>query len=367
MRLGRDALVLTQTADSRSIAFLSQSLNEGTDNLEIPIVSYYRKGQFMELDTSVQSEATAKHNLKAIKEFSPFDKYMIGEKAGLFRDTSTGTQTFIWNLDKWGSNYSLKCHKGLDGGSSFHKGDILIRSMRIRSRPGQISQKVKSRLLAKSLNKTHVKTGTIMEKLVQLTLGRCQLEWEHMNCGIFLYWHGRLIEDGGNGRVWVHNNKQGFQDCEPYARLEEWLGKVADEYCDNNFDQLELKKGNDRCKPDQEWVQCNKCRKWRMLSSDFDPKTLPLEWYLYSCFVTYFDGRCETPEQKVERGVITVSTKRTGYVTPDKCRRYREWRSQIGRLDDKGCLGLDRNPNDQNGSPPMKRMRKGLPRTCKKV
>jgi hypothetical protein len=31
MRLGRDALVITQTNDSRSIAFLSQSLNEGKD------------------------------------------------------------------------------------------------------------------------------------------------------------------------------------------------------------------------------------------------------------------------------------------------------------------------------------------------
>lgn len=31
MRLGKDALVLTQTADSRSIAFLSQSLNQGKD------------------------------------------------------------------------------------------------------------------------------------------------------------------------------------------------------------------------------------------------------------------------------------------------------------------------------------------------
>ena len=31
MRLGKDALVLTQTDNSRSIAFLSQSLNEGKD------------------------------------------------------------------------------------------------------------------------------------------------------------------------------------------------------------------------------------------------------------------------------------------------------------------------------------------------
>lgn len=177
MRLGRDALVLTQTANSRSIAFLSQSLNEGKDvscsihlissylffylytifwlwlvfsfltftptlqNLEIPIVSYRREGQIMEVDITVQSSALAKYNLKAIKEFSPFNKYLIGEKAALFCE-GTGTQIYIWSLDKWGSDYSLEWHTGLKGGSSFHQGDILIRSRRIRSRPGQISQQV---------------------------------------------------------------------------------------------------------------------------------------------------------------------------------------------------------------------------------
>jgi hypothetical protein len=42
--------------------------------------------------------------------------------------------------------------------------------------------------------------------------------------------------------VWVHNNKQGFQDCEAYACLEQWLGKKADEYWDNDFDSLNLVK-----------------------------------------------------------------------------------------------------------------------------
>lgn len=39
-------------------------------------------------------------------------------------------------------------------------------------------------------------------------------------------------------------------------------------------------------KPDQEWVQCNKCRKWRMLDPGFDTKSLPVEWYshLYSVY-----------------------------------------------------------------------------------
>ncbi|XP_016466160.2 uncharacterized protein LOC107788929 isoform X1 [Nicotiana tabacum] len=370
MKLGKDALVLTQTANSRSIAFLSQTLNEGKDNLEIPIVSYYRNGQFMELDK--QNEALFKHNLKAIKEFSPFDKYFIGEKVGLFSNNGTGTQIYIWNLDEWGSNYSLQWESGITGASSFHQGDILIRSRRVRARPGQMTQmvpldyslrsylevifldprmkiyvqgsQVKSRPLARSLNKTVVENGTIMGKPVQLTLGCSQLEWEEANSGMFLYWHGRLIEaykrvgsmmhngDNGrgvigvidvtnlmaedNGHVWVHNNKQGFQDCEVYAELEKWLGGKSDRYLDEHVDKVELKAGTGVYKPDHEWVQCDKCRKWRMLSHGFNSKSLPLQWF---CYMKPFNGKCEIPEQEVEPGVITISSKRLGY-TPTEDR-----------------------------------------------
>ncbi|KAM3285587.1 ATPase MORC2B isoform X1 [Capsicum chacoense] len=364
MKLGKDALVLTQTSNSRSIAFLSQTLNEGKDNLEIPIVSYYRYGQFMELDK--QNETLFKHNLKAIKEFSPFDKYLIGQKVGLFSREGTGTHIYIWNLDEWGSNYSLQWESGITGGSSFHQGDIFIRSRRVRARPGQMTQtvpldyslrsylevifldprikiyvqgsQVKSRPLARSLSKTVVENCTIMGKPVQLTLGCNQLEWEQANCGIFLYWHGRLIEaykrvgsmmhngDKGrgvigvidvtdlmaddNGHVWVHNNKQGFQDCEAYAELETWLGEKSDRYLDEHVDKVELKASSGVYKPDNEWVQCDKCRKWRMLSHGFNSKTLPLQWF---CYMKPFNGKCEIPEQEVEPGVITVSSKRQGY------------------------------------------------------
>ena len=35
-----------------------------------------------------------------------------------------------------------------------------------------------------------------MGKPIQLTLGRSTVEFDRTNCGIFLYWHGRLIEVG---------------------------------------------------------------------------------------------------------------------------------------------------------------------------
>lgn len=90
------------------------------------------------------------------------------------------------------------------------------------------------------------------------------MEWGRMNCGVFLYWHGRLIEsykrvggqkhnadmgrgvigvaditeliDDEDGNSWVLNSKQGFQDCQMYAIIEEWLGKKMDEYWETNFE-----------------------------------------------------------------------------------------------------------------------------------
>ncbi|KAF5206034.1 Morc family cw-type zinc finger protein [Thalictrum thalictroides] len=364
MKIGRDVIVLTQTSKSRSIGFLSQSLNEGKDMLEIPIVSYCRQGPMMEFDTSVQTKATAEYNLKTIKEYSGFNEYYIGE---LFANKGIGTQIYIWNLDEWGSDY---CLEWMDGKDTSQEGDVCIRSKRIRRRPGQISQKVpldyslrsylevifleprmkiyvqnslvKSRPLAKSLNETDIIKGEIIKKSVQLTLGRSQLEWNNMNSGIFLYWHGRLIEaykrvggmvhnaDIGRGvigvidvtdlmndgkDVWVHNDKQGFQDCEVYAKLEEWLGHRTDEYWDKHFDSIRVKKCNASYKPDHEWVQCDKCRKWRILSSGYDSKNLPLEWF---CYMPPFCGKCEIPEQQQDQDVITVGAKRSGCDSKEK-------------------------------------------------
>ncbi|KAH0451108.1 hypothetical protein IEQ34_021800 [Dendrobium chrysotoxum] len=360
MKLGRDALVLTQSSRSRSIAFLSQTYNENKDNIEIPIVSYVKNGRYMDIDPSIQSKEFANFNLSAIKEFSPFNEYLLGEQLGLFGKDGTGTQIFIWNLDKWGLDYTLEWNDG-KGGQSYNKGqgDIFIRSRRLRSRLGQISREVpldyslqaylevlflnprmkifvqgslvKSHPLEKSLSRTVTLNGSILARPIQLVFGRSQVEWERMNGGVFLYWKGRLIEaykrvggmkhnadvgrgvigvadvtdimQNGNGQIWVLNNKQGFQDCEAYAKLEDWLGSKADEYWDENYDNLDLDTNDEHYKPDHEWVQCDKCRKWRMLSAGFNIKNLPLQWF---CYMSPFNGKCEAPEQKMEAGCCYV-------------------------------------------------------------
>lgn len=343
------------------------------------MVTYRKEGQYMEVDSSVQSEATAEYNLNAIKEFSPFNEYFIGEKLGIFGEDGTGTQIYIWNLDRWGADYTLDWSSGKPSEDPVHhgRGDILIRSRRVRLRPGQTSNNVpldyslqsylevmflnprmkisvqgssvKTRPLAKTLNKTSVISGEIMGRTIQLTLGRSNVEWDRMNCGIFLYWHGRLIEsykrvggqkhnadmgrgvigvaditdliDDEDGNSWVLNSKQGFQDCEMYAKLEEWLGRKADEYWDTNFDTLELRKGSERYKADHEWVQCYSCRKWRILNAGFDTKSLPDEWF---CYMPPFNGKCEVAEQQMARGVIVIGEKRSEHDKRDRITQQEE-------------------------------------------
>ncbi|XP_048541504.1 MORC family CW-type zinc finger protein 3-like isoform X1 [Triticum urartu] len=376
MKLGKDAVVLTQTSTSRSVSFLSQSFNENKDNLEIPVVTYRKEGQYMEVDLSVQSEATAEYNLNAIKEFSPFNEYFIGEKLGLFGEEGTGTQIYIWNLDRWGKDYTLDWNSGRTDENPTDKGhgDILIRSKRVRSRPGQTSKqvpldyslhsylevifrnprmkitvqgsKVKARPLDKSLNTTSVISGDIAGRTIELTIGMSKVEWERTNCGVFLYWRGRLIEsykrvggqmhnadtgrgvigvaditelvDDEDGNSWVLNSKQGFQDCEMYAELEEWLGSSMDEYWETNFDNVELGKAAGRCKPDHEWVQCYGCRKWRVLTAGFDTESLPDQWF---CLMPPFNGKCTIPEQQMGHGTITIGEKRSGNVGRNRTQR----------------------------------------------
>ncbi|XP_047044065.1 uncharacterized protein LOC124648323 [Lolium rigidum] len=280
MKLGRDAVVLTQTSTSRSVSFLSQSFNENKDKLEIPVVTYCKKGQYMEVDQNTQSEVTAEYNLNAIKEFSPFNEYIIGEKVALFGEEGTGTQVYIWNLDRWGRDYTLEWNSEKTGGNSSGQcnGDILIRSKRVRSRPGQTLGNVPLDYSLKSYLEV-----MFLNPQMKITVQGCpsykrvggQKHNADMGRGIIGVADITDLIDDANGNTWVLNSKQGFQDCEIYAKLEEWLGRKTDEYWDTNFDCLNL------------------CRKF--------------------CQLPPFNGRCAIPEQQMDVGVITVAENISGH------------------------------------------------------
>ncbi|XP_047044064.1 uncharacterized protein LOC124648322 [Lolium rigidum] len=280
MKLGKDALVLTQTSTSRSMSFLSQSFNESKTNLEIPVVAYCKKGQYMEFDLNVQSEAAAEYNLNAIKDYSPFNEYVIGEKVCLFGEEGTGTQIFIWNLDRWGKEYTLQWNseKTDENPVGHDNRDILIRSKRVRSRPGQTSSNVPLDYSLKAYLEV-IFLNPQMKVTVQGSPSYKRVGGQKHNAvtgrGIIGVADITDLIDDEDGNTWVLNSKQGFQDCEMYAKLEEWLGRKTDEYWNTNFDNLELV-----------WMFCH-----------MEP----------------FNGNCDIPEEELEVAVITVAEKISGH------------------------------------------------------
>ncbi|KAG6550178.1 hypothetical protein Mapa_008136 [Marchantia paleacea] len=374
MRLGRDVIILTQSKDSRSIGFLSTSYNADKEILEVPIVTYRKVHGIMEMDLSVQTEEQGLACLQAVKTFSPFNEFEIGsffDKIG--EGKGNGTYIFIYNLDRWGKEYALQWDD--EDPTKYHTRrdrDITIRSKRVRARPSQTSKeipldyslrsylevlfldprmiiriqgsKVKTTRLAQSLNKTYRRRGNVCGKLIELTLGRSSVEYNRGNCGIFLYWHGRLIEaykrvggmvhsaDVGRGVIGVidvttlmeddHgtkvlNTKQSFEDCEEYAMLEKWLGDIFNDYWYRYFDNLEVvsetNDGQAHFEPDREWVQCDKCRKWRKLPGGVHTSDLPEEWF---CYMKPYSKTCSEPEEQAEDDIVTVGVKRTNVPKP---------------------------------------------------
>ncbi|KAL3618509.1 hypothetical protein CASFOL_037591 [Castilleja foliolosa] len=59
-------------------------------------------------------------------------------------------------------------------------------------------------------------------------------------CGIIGVIDVIYVMDDSNGHVWVHSNKQGFQDYEAYPELEKWFGEKVAEYLDNNVDKTQV-------------------------------------------------------------------------------------------------------------------------------
>ncbi|BBN19872.1 MORC family CW-type zinc finger protein [Marchantia polymorpha subsp. ruderalis] len=374
MRLGRDVIILTQSKDSRSIGFLSTSYNADKEILEVPIVTYRKVHGIMEMDLSVQTEEQGQACLQAVKTFSPFNEFEIGsffDKIG--EGKGNGTYILIYNLDRWGKEYALQWDD--EDPTKYHTRrdrDITIRSKRVRARPSQTSKeipldyslrsylevlfldprmiiriqgsKVKTTRLAQSLNKTYRRKGNVCGKVIELTLGRSSVEYNRGNCGIFLYWHGRLIEaykrvggmvhsaDVGRGVIGVidvttlmeddHgtkvlNTKQSFEDCEEYAILEKWLGDIFNDYWYRYFDNLEVvsetNDGQAHFEPDREWVQCDKCRKWRKLPGGVHTSDLPEEWF---CYMKPYAKTCSEPEEQAENDIVTVGVNRTNVPTP---------------------------------------------------
>ncbi|XP_051751646.1 MORC family CW-type zinc finger protein 3b [Ctenopharyngodon idella] len=325
MRLGKDAIVFTKTRDTMSVGLLSQSYLEaiGAQRVLVPMITFRRDGR-NHMEDGASLRAILSHSL-----FSS-ERELFAELRAISAAGQTGTRIIIWNL-RTTTNGDTEFDFDTD------KYDILIRAtISERSNSGlamtpeseyslraycsilylkprmQIiirGQRVKSQLISKSL--AHIAQDnyrpSFLNKRVRITFGYNTKSKEHY--GIMMYHKNRLIkpyvkvscqckaERKGVGVIGViecnflqpTHNKQDFDDTDKYRKIMHNLSIKLEEYW--NEIRYKRKKEDPNCTvaiedvlkvPDQVWVQCDSCLKWRRLPDGITE--LPDKWF---CSMNY--------------------------------------------------------------------------------
>ncbi|XP_028837539.1 MORC family CW-type zinc finger protein 3b isoform X2 [Denticeps clupeoides] len=320
MRLGKDAMVFTKTKDSMTVGFLSQSYLEAirAQQVLVPIITFMRDGQNFAEDAA---------SLQAILKHSIFNTEieLFSELRAISVVGATGTRIIIWNLRN-ADRYDIRAnHSDCSGESqsmtpeSGYSLRAYCKILYLKPRMQIIlrGQKVKTELISKSLahiaidnyrptflQSVDVAQANIQSKRVWITFGFNTKNKEHY--GIMMYHKNRLIkayervgcqrkaEKKGVGVIGViecnflqpTHNKQDFDNTDKYRKTIHNLGVKLEEYW--NEIRYKRKKEDPQCTmpiedilkfPDQSWVQCDRCLKWRRLPDGIDCNILPEMWF----------------------------------------------------------------------------------------
>ncbi|XP_072869592.1 MORC family CW-type zinc finger protein 4 isoform X3 [Chlorocebus sabaeus] len=182
-------------------------------------------------------------------------------------------------------------------------------------------KKVTTQMIAKSLANVEYDTykPTFTNKQVRITFGfSCK---NSNQFGIMMYHNNRLIKSfekvgcqvkptrgEGVGVIGVIEcnflkpayNKQDFEYTKEYRLTINALAQKLNSYWKEktsqyNFETSAVARPIPRV-PDQTWVQCDECLKWRKLPGKIDPSMLPARWFCYYNSHPKY-RRCSVPEE----------------------------------------------------------------------
>ncbi|KAF4075187.1 hypothetical protein AMELA_G00231580 [Ameiurus melas] len=322
MRLGKDAIVFTKTRNSMSVGLLSQSYLQAikAQQIMVPILTFRRDGQNLPENAA---------NLDAILRHSLFntEKELFTELRAIRTAGPTGTRIIIWNLrvttsgdtefnfdvDKYdiqiranASEKTRECRAMTPESDYSLRAYCSILYLKPRMQINIRGQRVKTQLISKSLayiaNDNY--RPSFLTKRIRIIFGFNTKSKEHY--GIMMYHKNRLIkayesvscqrkvERKGVGVIGViecnflqpTHNKQDFDDTDKYRKTMHNLSIKLEEYW--NEICYKQKKDDPKCTvpiedtmkiPDQAWVQCDSCLKWRRLPDGFDCSRLPEKWF----------------------------------------------------------------------------------------
>ncbi|XP_053161258.1 MORC family CW-type zinc finger protein 3 isoform X2 [Hemicordylus capensis] len=351
MRLGKDAIVFTKNGDVMSVGLLSQTYLEAikAEHVIVPIISFNKKRQIMNPKESAAS-------LSAILEHSlfPTEEELLAELDAIIG--KKGTRIIIWNLrrekneqtefDFDTDKYDIRIPADLDevtGKRGYKKqerqdqvipeSDYSLRAycsiLYLKPRMQIIirGQKVQTQLVSKSL--AYIESDVyrpkfLAPKTVKITFGFNCRNKDHY--GMMMYHRNRLIKAYervgyqqkanimGVGVVGIiecnflkpTHNKQDFDYTNEYRLTIHALGEKLNDYWNEmqakkNEYPLEVLVEDTQKRPDQTWVQCDSCLKWRKLPDGID--RLPEKWYCSYNPDPQFRN-CNVPEEPEDDDLI---------------------------------------------------------------
>nr|XP_048278365.1 MORC family CW-type zinc finger protein 3 isoform X2 [Myodes glareolus] len=364
MRLGKDAIVFTKNGETMSVGFLSQTYLEviKAEHVVVPIVTFNKHRQMINL-------AESKASLAAILEHSLFstEQKLLAELDAIMG--KKGTRIIIWNLRSYKNatefdfekdKYDIRIPEDLDeaaGKKGYKKqermdqiapeSDYSLRAycsiLYLKPRMQIIlrGQKVKTQLVSKSLAyiERDVYRPKFLTRTVRITFGFNCRNKEHY--GIMMYHKNRLIKayekvgcqlkanNMGVGVVGIiecnflkpTHNKQDFDYTNEYRLTILALGEKLNDY----WNEMKVKKHAEyplnlpvediQKRPDQTWVQCDACLKWRKLPDGIDQ--LPEKWYCYNNPDPQFRN-CEVPEEPEDEDLVHPTYEKTYKKTKEK-------------------------------------------------
>ncbi|XP_029936206.1 MORC family CW-type zinc finger protein 3-like [Myripristis murdjan] len=336
MRLGQDAIVFSKSEKASCVGMLSQSyLKEiGAEQIIVPIVSFELTGQ-----DKIHVREEHKASLKDILSYSPFKtKAELLTEIGAVNSTcstgTTGTRIIIWNLrktstgltefdfvkDRYDIQIPSEVYEAINDksqpertASSIPESEYSLRAycsiLYLKPRMQIIirGQKVKTQLISKSLAyiaKDYYRP-TFVTKRIPITFGYNTKSKDQY--GIMMYHKNRLIKAyervgcqlkaniSGLGVIGViecnfldpTHNKQNFDNTDKYRKTITSLGIKLEEYWKeirfkrNKEDPNSIPVEDTMKRPDQNWVQCDECLRWRKLPDGIDCSLLPEKWFCH--------------------------------------------------------------------------------------
>ncbi|KAL4657007.1 MORC family CW-type zinc finger protein 3-like isoform X1 [Arapaima gigas] len=343
MRLGKDAIVFSKCKDSMNVGLLSQTYLESiqAQHVMVPIATFRHIGQNQDIFIYVLPDPEHTASLQDILKYSLFntESELLSELKAInatSSSSSTGTRIIIWNLRRMGNGqpefdfnidkYDIQIpadvyeptrekYKRQDRPmQSVPESDYSLRAycsiLYLKPRMQIIikGQKVKTQLISKSLAfiaKDHYRP-IFLTKRIPITFGYNTKSKDHY--GIMMYHKNRLIKayervgcqlkanNRGVGVIGViecnflkpTHNKQDFDYTDEYRKTINSVAIKLEEYW--NEIRFKRNKEDPNCtipmedtmkRPDQNWVQCDDCLKWRKLPDGISCDLLPEKWFCH--------------------------------------------------------------------------------------